>query len=46
VWEAVGIGRVTEKKRKNLEETIMTGVPKYFAGYPFVAGTADPVTSN
>jgi hypothetical protein len=46
VWEAVGIGRVTEKKRKNLEETVMTGVPKYFAGYPFVAGTADPVTSN
>ncbi len=46
VWEAVGIGRVTEKKRKNLEETVMTGVPKYFAGYPFVAGTANPVTSN
>jgi len=43
VWEAVGIGRVSEKKRKNLEETIMTGVPKYFAGYPFVAGSSSPV---
>jgi len=46
VWEAVGavgIGRVTEKKRKNLEETVMTGVPNYFAQYPFVAGSSSPV---
>jgi hypothetical protein len=43
VWEAVGIGRITDKKRKNLEETVKTGVPNYFAQYPFVAGSSTPV---
>jgi len=43
VWEAVGIGRITDKKRNNLEETIKNAVPVYFAGYPFVAGNPDPV---
>lgn len=43
VWEAVGIGRISDKKRENLEETIRTGVPNYFADYPFVAGNPNPV---
>jgi len=43
VWEAVGIGRITDKKRENLEETIMNGVPVYFSTYPFVAGNPNSV---
>jgi hypothetical protein len=43
VWEAVGIGRVSDKKRETLEETIRTGVPVYFSNYPFVAGNPNPV---
>jgi len=43
VWEAVGIGRVTEKDLQNLEQGVREGVPKFFAGYPFVAGSAAPV---
>ncbi len=46
VWEAVGVGRVTDKKRENLEETVKTGVPQYFANFPFVAGSASPVTGD
>jgi len=43
IWEAVGVGRVTEKKLENLEEVVKTGVPKYFLLYPFQAGVASPV---
>jgi len=43
VWEAVGIGKITDKKRENLEETIKSAVPVYFSGYPFVAGNPNPV---
>ena len=46
VWEAVGIGRITDKKRQNLEETIKTGVPLYFSSYPFVAGNPIPVVEK
>ena len=46
VWEAVGIGRVSEKKLENLEEVVKTGVPKYFSGYPFRAGEANPVAAE
>ncbi|MGB5165457.1 MAG: DUF4136 domain-containing protein [Woeseiaceae bacterium] len=46
VWEAVGIGRVTDKKRENLEETVTNGVRSFFAGFPFVAGNPNPVTPN
>ena len=38
VWEAVAVGRMTEKKRKNMQEGIRNGVPKFFAFYPFIAG--------
>jgi len=43
VWEAVGIGKVSEKKWDNLEESIKTGVPIYFSTYPFVAGNPNSV---
>ena len=46
VWEAVGVGRVTEKKLANLEETVRNGVPKFFALYPFRAGDSIPVTTK
>jgi len=42
VWEAVAVGRMTEKKRKNMQEGIRNGVPKFFAFYPFVAGDGTP----
>ncbi|MDH4049716.1 MAG: DUF4136 domain-containing protein [Gammaproteobacteria bacterium] len=41
VWEAVGVGRITEKKLENLEDTVKEAVPKFFANYPFRAG--DPL---
>ena len=43
IWEAVGVGRVTEKKLEDLEEVVKTGVPKYFSLYPFQAGVASSV---
>ncbi len=46
VWEAVGVGKVTEKALANLEETVMNGVPNFFALYPFRAGDPIPVTSE
>ena len=42
VWEAVGVGRITEKLLENLEERVNIGVAKAFAKYPFVAGSATP----
>jgi hypothetical protein len=43
VWEAVGVGRITEEKLKNLEQSVKEGVPKFFANYPFRAGEPLPV---
>lgn len=43
VWEAVGVGKVTDKIRDNLEATIKEAVPTYFENYPFVAGSNTPV---
>lgn len=43
VWEAVGIGRVTEKDLQNLEQGVKEGVPNFFAQYPFTAGSGVPV---
>lgn len=43
VWEAVGVGRITDDTRENLYEKVMAGVPRYFALYPFVAGNPTPV---
>jgi len=46
VWEAVGVGRVTDKVRENLRSTVMEGVPNFFALYPFEAGNANPVATE
>jgi len=43
VWEAVGVGRITDKMRENLRQTVMEGVPRFFERYPFVAGSGTPV---
>jgi len=42
VWEAVGIGRVSESVRENMEQRVREGVPKFFDLYPFVAGEGAP----
>jgi hypothetical protein len=42
VWEAVGIGRVSDADLENLEERVKEGVPRFFERYPFVAGDPDP----
>lgn len=46
VWEAVGIGRVTEKDLRELEARVNEGVPKFFALYPFTAGSGTPVATE
>ena len=46
VWEAVGIGKIADKKLQNLERSVNEGVPKYFALYPFEAGNSAPVKSK
>ena len=43
VWEAVGTGRITQKALEELEERVNAGVPKFFAKYPFTAGSGVPV---
>jgi len=43
VWEAVVVGKITDKDRENLRQVVMEGVPKFFATYPFVAGSSEPV---
>ena len=43
VWEAVAVGRVTEKALEELEERVNAGVAKAFAKYPFVARSGTPV---
>jgi hypothetical protein len=42
VWEAVGIGRVTDTAFEELEQRVKQGVPNYFALFPFVAGDPNP----
>ena len=46
VWEAVGVGRVTDEALENLDQRVKEGVPKFFAGYPFIAGSSGPVTEG
>lgn len=46
VWEAVGVGKVTDKALENLEQTVREGVPEFFALYPFVAGRSEPVAKK
>lgn len=44
VWEGVGTGRVSQKALEELEERVNAGVAKFFAKYPFTAGSNVPVT--
>jgi hypothetical protein len=46
VWEAVGVGRITDDTRQNLRQKVMEGVPRFFELYPFVAGDPIPVTTK
>jgi hypothetical protein len=46
VWEAVAVGRVTEKVLEELEERVNSGVARAFAKYPFVAGSGVPQTTK
>ena len=39
VWEAVGIGRVTEQALEDLEARVNEGVARFFERYPFRAGS-------
>ncbi len=42
VWEAVGVGRVSQKALEELEKRVNEGVPEFFKTYPFVAGSGVP----
>ncbi len=42
VWEAVSVGRITEKKLENMQENVRNGVPEFFDFYPFVSGDGTP----
>ena len=42
VWEAVSVGRINDDTFDNLQEKVATGVPKFFALYPFRAGDGTP----
>jgi hypothetical protein len=44
IWEAIGVGKVTEESMENLEERVTAGVPKFFSLYPYRAGDPNPVT--
>lgn len=44
IWEAVAVGRISEKDLQNLQQRINEGVPNFFATYPFIAGQGTPVT--
>ncbi len=46
VWEAVGVGKVSQKALANLEEGVRNGVPRYFSLYPFRAGDPIPVSAE
>lgn len=42
VWEAIGVGKVSDKAFKEMDVRVKTRVPEVFALYPFVAGSAVP----
>jgi uncharacterized protein DUF4136 len=43
VWEAVLVGKIKDDAFDDLEAKVNTGVPNFFAKYPFVAGQSAPV---
>ncbi len=44
VWEAVGQGQVSQKDLEELDDRVYEGVFRYFAKYPFTAGSGIPHT--
>ena len=46
IWEAVGTGRVSQKDLEELEDVVNKGVAKYFAKFPFTAGSNVPATTG
>lgn len=46
VWEAVGVGRISQKQLNNLEAGVHRGVPRFFGFYPFLAGNPNPVATK
>lgn len=44
VWEAVGQGQVSRKDFEEPDARVYRGVPRYFAEYPFRAGSGIPGT--
>ena len=46
VWEAVGVGKVTDEALEELETRVPAGVAEFFSRYPFVAGSGTPVTTQ
>ena len=43
VWEAVGVGRISEQDLMEMERSVKEGVPRYFEAFPFRAGQGMPV---
>ena len=46
VWEAVGVGKITDKLKANLEQAVIEGVPEFFELYPFTAGSDVPIKAK
>ena len=44
IWEAVGVGRITERDYEEMEQRVREGVPLYFQTFPTRAGQPVPVT--
>lgn len=42
VWEAVSVGKITQKDLERMREGVRDGVPRFFALYPFQAGDGTP----
>ena len=42
VWEAVGVGRVSQQALEELEQRVPEGVARFFETYPFTAGSGTP----
>ena len=46
VWEAVAVGKVSEKDIENLQQRVNEGVPRFFALFPFIAGQSTPAAPS
>jgi hypothetical protein len=42
VWEAIGVGKISQKTLENLDERVREGVTNFFEMYPFIAGMHQP----